>query len=456
MQTIFASTALLPGGWTNDVTVAVGPDGRIASVRDGGGGAAPTHRVPVLVPAMPNLHSHTFQRAMAGLSETRGPSPEDSFWTWRDVMYRFLDVLSPDEIEAIAAMAFVEMQEGGFGSVAEFHYLHHARGGDRYDDVAELSGRIAAAAAATGIGLTLLPVHYAQGGVDGRPLAGGQLRFGNDLDGFMRLASAARRHLADLPADTGFGLAPHSLRAVPPADLHALSEAAGDGPIHMHVAEQEKEIEEALTGLGARPVAWLLDTIGIDRRWCLIHATHMTQAETTALAQTGAVAGLCTLTEASLGDGIFAAPAYRGAGGRIGIGTDSNILISAPEELRQLETSQRLRDRRRVVLASRDASNGRTLWDAALAGGAQALGRDCGRIAPGAHADLLGLDPGFGGFSALEGDRILDALVFAGRPGMITELWSAGRHCVSGGRHVARDMVTHHYAMTLAGIMSRL
>ncbi|WP_245453445.1 formimidoylglutamate deiminase [Aquibium carbonis] len=452
---IHAATALLPTGWADGVRVSIDADGRIGTVETGVVALPGDHRVTALLPALSNLHSHTFQRAMAGLSESRGPSERDSFWTWRAIMYRFLDVLTPDEIEAIAAFAFLEMQEAGFAAVAEFHYLHHQPGGTPYADLGELSARIAAAAAETDIGLTLLPVHYAQGGVDGRPIAGGQLRFGNDLDRFLALHGRAREILRDLPADTALGTAPHSLRAVSAADLTALS-AECTGPLHMHIAEQEKEIDETLAVFGARPVDWLLDNASVDARWCLIHCTHMTPAETRALAATGAVAGLCPVTEANLGDGIFNGADYLETGGRFGIGSDSNIRISVADELRQFEYSQRLRDRARVVLAGPGQSAGRNLYTKAVGGGAQALGRDSGAIAPGLCADLVAIDPERDGLPGLSGDRILDGFVFAGSNRSVTDLWSAGRHAVRDGRHLARDGIVARYTATIRAVLARL
>ena len=317
--TLFAPTALLPDGWTRDVRLTI--DGaRIAAIEPGAAPGPGDHVLAgrALIPAMPNLHSHAFQRAMAGMTERRGPG-DDSFWTWRTLMYRFLDLLTPDDVEAIAALVQVEMLESGYGSVAEFHYLHHQPGGTPYADPAELAHRIAAAAADTGIGLTLLPVLYSFGGAGEVPLAGGQRRFGNDLDGFLRLREAAGRHLA---ADAILGTAPHSLRATTPAQIAALAEALPDGPLHIHAAEQVQEVEAVEAWLGARPVAFLLDHVGIGPRWCLIHATQMTADETARLAGCGAVAGLCPITESNLGDGIFPGTAYLAAGGTIGIGSD--------------------------------------------------------------------------------------------------------------------------------------
>jgi formimidoylglutamate deiminase len=445
---IKAATALTPDGWRDDLVVTIGRDGRIEAVEPAKDHASDLS-VPVLLPALSNLHSHTFQRAMAGLTEWRGPAGRDSFWTWRELMYRFLDVLTPDEIEAIAAFAFMEMQEAGFAAVAEFHYLHRAPGGVPYDNLAELSERIIAAAGDSGIGLTLLPVLYQQGGLDGRPLAGGQRRFFNDTDSFLRLVSDAETALARLPGDAALGIAPHSLRAVSAQSLAEAAALRRSGPLHMHIAEQELEIEEVVAATGARPVEWLFDNHDVDARWCLIHATHMTQDETERLARSGAVAGLCPVTEANLGDGIFNGVDYLSAGGHFGIGSDSNIRISTGEELRQLEYSQRLKHRGRAVLAEPGGSVGRRLYDTALAGGARALGRDSGAIAPGKWADLVALDAGRLAGSG-KGDGLIDAFVFTADSRAITDVWSAGRHSVQAGRHVARAALEARYARTLS------
>lgn len=458
MPFVHARQALLPDGWARDVRVEISGDGRIAGATAGTSAQAGDTTVENLLPAAANLHSHTFQRAMAGMTERRGPDPRDSFWTWRELMYRFLDVLTPDEIEAIAAFAFMEMQEAGFSAVAEFHYLHNAPGGAAYADPAELSARIAAAAQATGIGLTLLPVYYAQGGVDGRPLKGGQMRFANTLDSFGRLVEGAGAVVKTLPADTTMGLAPHSLRAAPPAAIAELARWMPQKPFHMHIAEQEGEVDEALTVLGARPVEWLLANADVGPRWCLIHCTHMLPAETEALAATGAVAGLCPVTEANLGDGIFDAQRFLRAGGRLGVGSDSNIRITFNEELRQLEYSQRLRDRSRVVLAETGHSAGEALHGKALAGGAQALGRDSGAIAPGFWADLVAIDvPEASAFGdARPAGEMLDRWIFSGGLETVSDLWSAGRHSVREGRHVARDSISARYHAALTAIAGRL
>lgn len=451
---IFARKAMLEQGWADGVRITV-RDGRIDDIQTGRAAAPGDIRADLLAPAMANLHSHAFQRAMAGMTEYRAAG-RDSFWTWRELMYRFLDRLTPDHIQAITALAYLEMLEAGFASVAEFHYLHHGQGGTPYADLTELSQRIFAAAELTGIGLTHLPVLYSYGGVDGRALQGGQLRFANDLDRFLRLADDSRALTADLPADTGFGVAPHSLRATSPADLQALLAANPTGPVHIHAAEQLQEVRDVEAGLGARPVAWLLQNAGIDRRWCLIHSTHMTQDETQSLARSGAVAGLCPITEANLGDGIFNGPTYLESGGHFGIGTDSNIRISPVEELRQMEYSQRLRDMARNVLVIGEGSTGEQLYRAAAAGGAQALQRDCGAIRQGAWADLVAWDGDHPALCGLSDLQLVDGACFAASDRIVTDLWSAGRHLVKQGRHVRRQQITDDYRAALRDLMDRL
>ena len=446
---IWARRALLPEGWAADVSVGIGPDGRIAQVTPATQPGPGDVRVETLLPAPANLHSHAFQRAMAGLTERRGDDPRDSFWTWRRLMYRFLDRLTPEDVEAIAAFVQMEMLEAGYGASVEFHYLHHDRGGVPYANLAEMGARIAAGAATSGIGLTLLPVLYQRGGLDGRALIAGQDRFGNDPDRFAQLVEATRAAVAGLPADTVVGTAPHSLRAVDQAGLAAAVRLAGDGPIHMHLAEQVAEVEEVEAATGRRPVEWLLENAAPDARWCLIHCTQMTEAETLGLAATGAVAGLCPITESSLGDGIFDGVRWLGAGGAWGIGSDSNIRIALGEELRTLDYSQRLRDRSRAALATTDRSTGRVLWEGAAKGGAQAAGRASGAIAPGLWADLTAVgDMGPDGIGR-DGDTVLDTLIFARGDRDVTDVWSAGRHLVRDGRHTAREAITAGYAAAM-------
>lgn len=440
MKIIHAEQALTPDGWQSDLEITIDPSGRIATV--GPQRKTPDQRVPLLLPAPLNLHSHAFQRAMAGLTEARGPDPRDSFWSWRRLMYKFLDQLTPDHVEAIAALVFMEMLEAGYGAVAEFHYLHHDVGGVPYDTLAEMSERIVAAAEQTGIGLTLLPVQYQFGGCDLRALNGGQQRFGNDPDQFLRLHADASAMALRAGADFAVGMAPHSLRAVDPVGLDAVLSQARSGPIHMHLAEQVAEVEEVQAHFNARPTEWLLANHAVDARWCLIHCTQMTEAETIALAKTGAVAGLCPLTESSLGDGIFNGTTYLGQGGTIGFGSDSNIQISLFEELKTLEYSQRLRDLSRAALAVEGRSTGRVLFEAAAKGGARAGGRQSGAIRVGDWADLLGLETDNQWLCNRRGDTQLDSLIFGGGgQSCVSDVWSAGRHVVSQGRHVKRDQI---------------
>lgn len=440
MTVIKAATALLPEGWAEDICITLGADGTITSLDP----AVPDVTVDILLPAPSNVHSHAFQRAMAGLTETRGPTGRDSFWTWRQLMFRFLDRLTPEDVQAIAAQVQVEMLEAGYAACGEFHYLHHQPGGVPYDDLSEMSSAICAAASDTGIGLTLMPVLYQQGGVDGRPLGPGQIRFGNDKDRFLALREGASRSLSALPGDAVLGTAPHSLRAVTPEALKALA-GATDGPFHMHLAEQVAEVDEISEAYGARPVDWLLDACAPDTRWCLIHCTQMLPHETEGLARTGAVAGLCPITESSLGDGIFDGVRWLEAGGALAVGSDSNIRIALSEELRQLEYSQRLRDKGRAVLAAPGGSTGRRLYEAAAMGGAQAVGRKAGKIAPGYLADLVALDGSAADLIGRRGDALLDTWIFARDDRLVRNVWAAGRHMVQGGVHVARDRVLAGY-----------
>ena len=445
MTCLHAGQALLPGGWARDVEIRI-EQGRIARVQSGVPAAADAQRLDCLLPAPVNLHSHAFQRAMAGMSEYR-TAGRDSFWTWRELMYRFLARITPGDLQAIAAFVQMEMAEAGYAAVAEFHYLHHAPGGQTYDDLAEMSAAIAAAAGESGLGLTLLPVLYERGGCDGRALAGGQLRFGNDLERFSRLLEGAGRALAALPQDRALGVAPHSLRAVSAASLAGVAELLPAAPLHLHLAEQQAEVDELLAHSGARPVEWLLANAAVDRRWCLIHATQMQPHETKALAETGAVAGLCPITEANLGDGIFDGPGWQAAGGLLGVGSDSNVQISLAGELRLLEYSQRLAQKARAVLADAQRSTGRWLYEAAVQGGARA-GARAGAIRPGDWADLLAPDMALPDLEGREGDAILDSFIFA--RGGVAALWSAGRQLVSEGRHLARPQIEASYRRVMA------
>ncbi|PRY25462.1 formiminoglutamate deiminase [Aliiruegeria haliotis] len=454
MQRLWARQALVDGAWQRDVLVEIGVDGRIAHVA--AGRPAEGQTVGLLLPAPANAHSHAFQRAMAGLSEGRGPGGQDSFWTWRHLMYQFLGHLTPADVEAIAAFVQMEMLEAGFGASVEFHYLHHQPDGAPYAHLAEMSERIAAAAATSGIGLTLLPVAYQFGGCDGRPLGEEQRRFGNDPERFARLVAEAGVALAGLPDDAVLGVAPHSLRAVGAADLSGFAKLVPGGPVHMHLAEQIGEVAEVEHCYGHRPVDWILDKGLVDDRWCLIHCTQMTPNETTGLAATGAVAGLCPITESNLGDGIFDGLRWARAGGALAVGSDSNIRISLNEELRVLEYSQRLRDRSRAVLATPEMSTGRRLFTAVATGGAQAAGRSSGRLAIGGWADLVALNAEDPALAGLDGDPLLDSWIFAAGDKLVWQVWSAGRHLVQEGRHVRHEEITAAYCKVITRLREQL
>ena len=455
MASLWFESALLPAGWARDVRLT-SADGRIERVLTGVAPADADERHRIAIPGLANLHSHAFQRGLAGLTERRGESG-DSFWTWRELMYRFLERVGPDELEALAAFAFAEMLEAGFTRVGEFHYLHHDRDGAPFADPGELASRLAAAAAQTGIGLTLLPVLYAHGGFGGAPAGARQRRFLNDPESFARIVAASRRALGALP-DAGVGVAAHSLRAVTPAELAEVVTLAAGGVIHIHIAEQVREVDDCLAWSGRRPVQWLLENAPVDARWCLVHATHTTVTELQGIAARGAVVGLCPVTEASLGDGIFPAVEFLAAGGRSGIGSDSNIRIDAAEELRTLEYSQRLAHRARNVLAAAaGASTGRSLFAAALAGGAQALdaaGPGPAGLAPGAPLDVVSLAAEHPALIGRGGDELLDSWIFAGDRGLVDCVWRAGRKLVSDGRHHDREAIETRYARTLRALLA--
>jgi formiminoglutamate deiminase len=449
MTRLWFSSALLPGGWAAGVRLTV-TDSLIVGVETGVAPDPDDERHGPAVPGLPNVHSHAFQRAMAGRAEHRAGPGGDDFWTWREAMYRFVDRLGPDDVEAVAALAFAEMLETGFTRVGEFHYLHHDPAGRPYADPAEMAVRIVAAAAATGIGLTLLPTFYAHATFGGAPRTPGQRRFVTDPDGFARLVDATRRATAGLPGAV-VGVAPHSLRAVTPDELRAVVPLAAGGPVHVHVAEQTREVDDCLAWCGRRPVEWLLDHQPVGEHWCLVHATHTTAAEREAVAARAAVVGLCPVTEANLGDGVFDARAFRDAGGRFAVGTDSNVLIDAAGELRQLEYSQRLTVRGRNVLApGAGGSTGRALFDAAHRAGSQALGASGGGLAAGEPADVVALAPDHPTLLTRDGDALLDGWIFAARVGAVDAVWARGRRVVVGGRHVAREEVERRFRAALA------
>ena len=452
---LWLESVLLPGGWARRVRITE-RDGIIRAVETEVDPADGDERHAVGIPGIPNLHSHAFQRAIAGLTERRGPA-EDSFWTWRELMYRFVERMDPDKLEAVTALAFAEMLEAGFTRVGEFHYLHQDKSGVPFADPGELAGRVAAAAAESGIGLTLLPTFYAHGGFGSLEPSARQRRFVTDLERYARIVESSRKLARELPGGN-VGVAPHSLRAVALAELPAVVALAAGGPVHIHIAEQVREVEDCVAWCGRHPIELLFETIAIGERWCLVHATHATPEELERIAAAGAVVGLCPITEASLGDGVFPAPQLQALGGRLGIGSDSNVLLDAGAELRMLEYSQRLTRRARNVLAGDSGhSTGRSLFDAALAGGAQAL-RDAGAQSPiglaaGSPLDLVSLDASHPALIERREDEILDSWIFAAGRSVIDCVWRAGEKVVSGGRHRQHDAIVARYQRAVKALL---
>jgi formimidoylglutamate deiminase len=437
-------------GWHADAALAVGADGRLRELADHDGESIGQW----VLPGMPNLHSHAFQRAMAGLAERKG-RVDDSFWSWRETMYAFAARIGPDELQAIAAQLYVEMLKAGYTRVCEFHYLHHQPDGTPYAQPEAMSLALIEAAREAGIGLTLLPVLYISGGFDGRALSARQRRFGHAVDAYLRLLESLRGQQGD---DLRVGIALHSLRAVPEAALREVlsSELAQSEPIHIHIAEQVGEVQDCLATRGARPVEWLFDHAGVDARWCLVHATHLTDAETVQLARSGAVAGLCPTTEANLGDGLFPLAAYRDAGGTLGIGSDSHISISPVEELRWLEYGQRLSTRHRNIAARHEGESvGETLWRAALRGGTQASGLPVGALQPGARADLIVLDDSSPLLAARDERAVLDSFLFAGNTPLVRDVMVGGRWQVRGFQHRDEARIAARYRATVAALATR-
>jgi formimidoylglutamate deiminase len=441
--------ALLPDGWHDDVSMAVDARGDLVEVSAGVVTDIAMRIDGWVVPGMPDVHSHAFQRAMAGLAEQAGAQGDD-FWSWRESMYALAARIDPEAQQAIAAQLFAEMLEGGYTAACEFHYVHHRPGGAQYAPATAMSDALREASRATGIGLTLLPALYQVGGFDGRELVERQRRFAHGVDAFLDLVETLAR---DEDPQCRVGLAIHSLRAVPASALSDLfrSPFTRDRPVHIHVAEQLREVDECLAARGCRPVAWMLDHLPVDARWCAVHATHLSDAERERLARTGAVAGLCPTTEANLGDGLFALREWRAEGGMFGIGSDSNVGRSAVQELRWLEYGQRLRELRRNVHAPEaGGSTGMALWQDALRGGARACGRLIGALAPGHRADFVVLAPDALALAGRGSARVLDAWLFDGDRPAIDEVWVGGRRVVRGGRHVHADAIERDYRATLA------
>ncbi|MEE4342724.1 formimidoylglutamate deiminase [Pseudomonas alliivorans] len=453
MSAFFAERALLPDGWASDVRLEVSPEGILTRIQINADRQGAEVVSGPMLPGMPNLHSHAFQRAMAGLAEVAG-NPNDSFWTWRDLMYRLVGRITPLQLGVIARQLYIEMLKGGYTSVAEFHYVHQDVTGKPYADPAELALQISQAASSAGIGLTLLPVLYSHSGFGGQAPNEGQRRFIHSTDSYLDLQARLQPIVASQTAQR-LGLCFHSLRAVTPEQISAVLAASdSDCPVHIHIAEQQKEVDDCLSWSGRRPLQWLYENTPVDNRWCLVHATHAEPDEVTLMANSGAVAGLCLTTEANLGDGIFPAVDYIAQGGRWGIGSDSHVSLSVVEELRWLEYGQRLRDQRRNRLYRSDQPMvGRTLMDAALAGGAQALGQEIGALEIGKRADWLVLDGKDPYIATATGDAILNRWLFAGGDRQIRDVAVAGRWVIREGRHADEEQSAQAFAQVLSALL---
>jgi formimidoylglutamate deiminase len=411
-----------------------------------------------LLPGMPNLHSHAFQRAMAGLTEYRA-NATDTFWSWRDLMYRFAARITPEGLGAIARWLYIEMLKAGYTSVCEFHYVHHAPDGSRYANEAELAQRVVDAARTSGIGITMLPVLYQYAGFNQQPPRDDQRRFTNTPDGLLRIVDALRRAQPEHTA-LRYGVAPHSLRAVSGDGLRALLEGLDamlpGAPVHIHVAEQTAEVDACVAAQGARPVQWLLDHFDVNARWCIVHATHVDADETVALATSGAVAGLCLTTEANLGDGVFPAQEYLAAGGRFGVGSDSHIGVDWRAELRLLEYGQRLVRRQRNVLASEHAPYvADRLFAAALDGGAYATGRATGALEAGRRADWIVLDADHASIAGQASTAWLSGAVFCEHGATpVRDVFTGGTQVVADRRHRDEAEAYAQYRAALAELLA--
>jgi len=449
---LFAERILLSSGWQTEQTLTI-EDGVITAIESGYTGDA--EKVGVVIPGMVNCHSHAFQRAFAGFSE-QGSEGKDSFWTWRSVMYKFIDQLNVKDAQTIATQLYIEMLKMGYTRVAEFHYLHHEINGDNHTELAEMAKAIFKASKCTGIGLTLLPVLYRFSGFGPLPANDGQKRFINSVEQFNQLVSDCFT-LSKEFENTNVGIAPHSLRAV---DKPSLEQAVkhvrsldNKAPVHIHIAEQQKEVDDCLAHYGQRPVEWLLNNAELDEQWCLIHATHINEQERQGIVASKAIAGVCPTTEANLGDGIFPTTEFLAEKGTIAIGSDSHISVNPVEELRWLEYAQRLIKQQRAILASDDeASVGRNLWQQAALGGAQSTNSNTGELAIGKQADLLVLNTSKIALFAHDDLHLLDSMIFASQQNMVNDVMVNGHWVIKAGVHELGQKSEQAFSLLLANL----
>lgn len=451
---IYCKKLLQDDGWRSDVVLSLAKDGVISGIERGSPQSADSIINGIVVPGMPNAHSHSFQRLIAGLTGPKG-SHSDSFWSWREIMYRTANRISPQQFGAVSQWVFIEMLKAGYTSCAEFHYLHHQPGGAVYTDIAEMSVRLVRSASVSGIAMTLMPVLYCSSGFGKHGVNDEQKRFANSPDQYLRLLESCKSNISDKSL-IKMGIAPHSLRAVSESELREVLLFWPDQkcPVHIHIAEQPAEIEDCKKFLGARPVEYLMEQFPIDRRWCLVHATHMSNNELRLAAQSEATVGLCPSTEADLGDGVFRTALWLKSGGRFAIGSDSNVRISVAEELRLLEYNERLGSGQRNVLTTSDTSCGRFLYQHAAKSGAATLGQPVGCLETGYRADLLELDSGHELLIGREPDVALDSWIFAGDNSMLNSVWVAGRKVVDKGYHVAEAASKSGFVRTLLDLNS--
>jgi len=452
LKKIYCKALLQGKRWRNDVIINLDPDGLITGIEQGSVKDATECIYGTVIPGMPNVHSHAFQRAIAGRTGPRGKR-RDSFWSWRETMYRCADQISPDQFAAVAAGVFVEMLKAGYTTCAEFHYVHHQPDGTAYTNLTEMSERLLEAGSESGIAMTLLPVLYCSAGLGLTRIEDRQRRFTNSTDQYLQLLQGCQKGMSG-KALFQLGIAPHSLRAVPGRILQEVLQAWPEQqcPVHIHIAEQPAEVENCLTHLGARPVEWLLEKFPVDRRWCLVHATHMSDHEVDVAAASGATAGLCPTTEADLGDGVFKITRWLAAGGRMAVGSDSNVRISVAEELRLLEYNERLAGGQRNVLTGSDATCGRFLYQQAAVGGGVAIGQPVGQLDTGYRADLLELDDGHELLAGREPDVAMDSWIFAGDQSMIKSVWVAGQCVIRQGVHAREESIRTAFAHAIVGL----
>ena len=452
------SCAWLPDGWHRNVVISVDPSGDIVDISADDTVTTARTINGAAIAGMPNIHSHAFQRAMAGLAEQRG-GKDDSFWTWREAMYDVASRITPECLNAVAAQLYADMVKAGYTSVCEFHYLHsyaEASSEKRSHDVRlAMSQALMDAASTAGIGLTLLPTLYQTSDFGGAPPTERQRQFSMETREYLDLLDALRQS-SQRSAQLEVGVALHSLRAVPPESLQMVLDSRQDGQVtHIHIAEQEREVQACQQHFGKRPIEWLLEHAPVDRHWCLIHATHATAAELQAVAATGAVVGLCPTTEANLGDGIFPMGELLAAGGAFAIGSDSHVSLSPIEELRWLEYQARLVRRQRGVLTADGASGGALLWQRACTAGARVTGRPVGELAVGKRADVLVLDLSSSLLAARSDTSIIDTFVFSGTSESVRDVMVGGRWLVQDRRHFAETAVAAGYKRALQKMLKK-